>query len=712
MASNVEREVRTTFTVVDKASAAAAHLTRTMNAAGGAASAASAASARFAASQRVTMSVVERTYRQPIGAAKNLVAANHGVGASFMRLASMGGEAISAIGAGLSTLLSPLSMVGVALAGLGLGFAALKVSELGNSFEKTHIQIAGFLVGLGIVNEFDKSMVHAEAVIEKIRIAAAKLPGSADEYIQVFRAGLGALQGAVGGTLDKMTAFSNRYTAITKTLGVDAPQAGRDLNLMLQADQGRAGGNVRSFQAILPIIRKLEGQAGITARSFNEMTAPERADLLAKAMDRLQPMLDRAETSYDAMKGALISNIEYLTRLGTAPVFDAMKTSLGAINDSLLDSDGHLQSIGTRVVNVGRMISEALVSGVSSGINIIGVFGTKLQEVAAMPGVQKILGTVGSVASQAVSGIASMADKSGAGGVAAGGLAALGAATGPVALVAVVIGELVSNGQLFSDILSQMAAYGGAMLEPLAQIGNAVFTVATLIGDVLGNALGGFMSMIFAVAEPVGIFIGHVIEVSRVFLVMLRPALNQIWKAAGNLFRAIGEFLNPVIRILAVTAYKLYEVFLKMLLPVFNVASNIFTALINVISDFIAWLGSILKVVADKTEKSGGISMQSAFSGLQTSSSDGPSWLEKLMARIDAPAINVPATDAGSLTVPKARGGGGRAVMDFRYSRFDITQKFEEGMNPDQIAVAFANDLGKLGEQRLESGFSPIFGVR
>jgi hypothetical protein len=46
---------------------------------------------------------------------------------------------------------------------------------------------------------------------------------------------------------------------------------------------------------------------------------------------------------------------------------------------------------------------------------------------------------------------------------------------------------------------------------------------------------------------------------------------------------------------------------------------------------------------------------------------------------------------------------------DFRGSKFDITQKFAEGFDPDRIAVAFANDLAMMGERKLQSGFSPIY---
>jgi len=49
---------------------------------------------------------------------------------------------------------------------------------------------------------------------------------------------------------------------------------------------------------------------------------------------------------------------------------------------------------------------------------------------------------------------------------------------------------------------------------------------------------------------------------------------------------------------------------------------------------------------------------------------------------------------------------------DFRGSRFDITQKFSEGFDPDRIALAFSSDLAALGERKLQSGFTPAFALR
>jgi hypothetical protein len=43
------------------------------------------------------------------------------------------------------------------------------------------------------------------------------------------------------------------------------------------------------------------------------------------------------------------------------------------------------------------------------------------------------------------------------------------------------------------------------------------------------------------------------------------------------------------------------------------------------------------------------------------------------------------------------------ANQDFRYSRFDITQRFAEGFDPDRVASAFAEDIASLAENRVQS---------
>lgn len=58
---------------------------------------------------------------------------------------------------------------------------------------------------------------------------------------------------------------------------------------------------------------------------------------------------------------------------------------------------------------------------------------------------------------------------------------------------------------------------------------------------------------------------------------------------------------------------------------------------------------------------------------------------------------------------PKERAS---TINDFRFSKFDIRQEFAEGFDPDRIAVAFASDLAKLGEMRMQSAYAPLYAVQ
>jgi len=49
--------------------------------------------------------------------------------------------------------------------------------------------------------------------------------------------------------------------------------------------------------------------------------------------------------------------------------------------------------------------------------------------------------------------------------------------------------------------------------------------------------------------------------------------------------------------------------------------------------------------------------------------------------------------------------------MNFPNARFDITQNFAEGFDPDRIAVAFADDIAAMGEHKTMSGFTHPFAV-
>lgn len=67
---------------------------------------------------------------------------------------------------------------------------------------------------------------------------------------------------------------------------------------------------------------------------------------------------------------------------------------------------------------------------------------------------------------------------------------------------------------------------------------------------------------------------------------------------------------------------------------------------------------------------------------------------------------------APEVETKKAPGDRARNNTYFYNNRFDIKQEFAEGFDPDRIAVAFANDLGRLGELKLQGAYGQVGNVR
>jgi len=51
-------------------------------------------------------------------------------------------------------------------------------------------------------------------------------------------------------------------------------------------------------------------------------------------------------------------------------------------------------------------------------------------------------------------------------------------------------------------------------------------------------------------------------------------------------------------------------------------------------------------------------------------------------------------------------------VFNFPNAKFDITQKFAEGFDPDRVAAAMMSDIAAAGERRIQSLFGSPFAVR
>jgi hypothetical protein len=273
------------------------------------------------------------------------------VAKSMAKVKSGIGAASRALGPLKSGLGGVMAAAGAAGAALGIGLGVKGLVSLNSEFEDTQNQMAGFLFALGEAGDFNSALSMAADTMALIRKDSAVLPGEASDYIQIFKSGLPVVQRAIGGSIQEMTAFTNRFAAVTSTLGIDSQQAAMDLRRLLQLGRGGAGVDVRSFTELLPFLQKVEGQAGLTAEAFNAMSEVERGKVLLEALKQLDPMLDNASSSWTAISGTIKSTAGELFRLSGGSFFQALKPALSALNDIFMDAEGKPTKLGEEVVS-------------------------------------------------------------------------------------------------------------------------------------------------------------------------------------------------------------------------------------------------------------------------------------------------------------------------------------------------------------------------
>lgn len=630
---------------------------------------------------------------------------------------AMGVLARSASGAGqvLSNVLNVVNPLNLALGSLAAGGALAGIAHVASEFEDVQIRMAGTLQALHFVDDFERGMSNAAELTRRIHADAAALPGEASDYVAVFTQALPQISQSMSGSLDEMTRWSNRFTAISTSLGVESAQAGRDLMRMLQAGRGRAGQMVVTFNRLLPFIQGLEGHANLTAAAFNEMSQPERWAILDQAMAGLDDQLQASADSFSAIVGASETVIHNMTRWATGPLFDSMKSSLQRINALFIDIDGEATAFGESLIRIGTFLSTGFVSIFEYVVELMEDIARKwdgfMTGVFDSPIIQTLARIVDDLGGMTAGGAAGAAG----GGLAAAGFMAAGGPVGPALAAIAALGAGIANFLTRTEAVSEVLGIMGSIFRNVAVVVQPLvgfFNIfSRMMGDVIAGILPGFLRGVEAVTAVFFPMVAGMIGITNTILESVQPTLEAVWHHLGRLAQALLEIYAN-----ALTPFALGV--LEVALFLSNHLSPGFTDLLEGLRIFIEGLANFVSWISEMTGR-----MVESMAAENAARQGAPDWYHQARAAIlglasasdEAAAAQRGAEDGATApSIPRRPGGrgGGRVVQDFRYSRFEIEQKFEEGFDPDRIAVAFAQDIGSLGENRLQSGFEPVFGIR
>ncbi len=570
------------------------------------------------------------------------------------------------------------------------------IAEIHQGNEDMRNTMAGTFAALGIASDFDDGAAQAVGALTSINAAAAALPGEASEYITVFRSGISSLASAFDNSVEHMTAFSNRFTAVGRSLGIDAEQIGRDMNLMLREGQGGAGADVATFQRMLPFInayRRGVGQATVTAHSFNAMQQNVRKTLLQSALTTggLNDMVTRAGNTYSALSGEFTSHISTIKTAITAPFFEALKQSMKAMNSLMTRYEGTIKSVGSRIASFMTLTAGKFTQSLTPLFRDGGPLDNAMV---------RLTDRAKLVWSDISHGGGSQHMALGAGATAAG--AAMG---GPVmALLIAGIGSFLTHTEAVGQVMTSMVGVvDGLMLsfygistivgELGASIGNGLALVLPAIAEVLSQAVQGF-----------SVFLGYVSALVGMLQEDLGPGIMQVVGGLTSLFRGVADFVGPAMEFFGIALLMIWRKIRDDVMPVFTWLTRGITELMDGIGYLLSMLGRELRAAN--------------ASGRREVGMDDNDPISRALARLAAPsaqaAIGAAAGAAAARTPPRtpAARGGNHTHNDFRGSNFDITQKFAEGFDPDRIAAGFISDLEAAAVNRTQGYLEPTFSSR
>lgn len=554
-------------------------------------------------------------------------------------------------------------MVPAIQAGIGVAFAAFSTNALvgvNSGFEQMQLKMAQTLRFIGVsTGDFSGALDDAAVMIARIESSAARLPGEAADY-SLAMAQAGAHVNRAVGDFDRSYSLIEKMTAVGISIGHNGAETAMLLERALDSQRGLLDQGSMYAQSLVNAMRSLPGHAHMTVTEFNKLKLEKRVEIMEQVVGQYDAMIAAAGNTWDSISGAAMSTLKTVARLSSASMFDGVKDAVSTITLAFQDSDGNLTHMAKTVIELGNLIGGWVGAGL-----------------------EKLGGAVAWVGERALAVVQSLD-------------------TNPFFLA---IDRLYSGAaDIFSNAESTVGPIVGVFSKVIEILGYFATTVLPPVAD-----------LFLAVLEPAWQFAQAVVSTTSALLDELAPGFEIIAEVVGSAAAKIAEYLTPIIGFVGDAFILLYEVTADALVPVFYTLVDAIQWAADNIRDIIsafapAGVAAVHNLETyERLRDSGQLGSEETRERSQRMREGLADFLARITATTETRDLSSSSTT--TRTPPGARGGG-RTVQDFRYSRFEIQQKFEEGFDPDRIAVAFASDVGRLGEQRLQSGFEPLFGVR
>lgn len=262
-------------------------------------------------------------------------------------------------------------------------------------------------------------------------------------------------------------------------------------------------------------------------------------------------------------------------------------------------------------------------------------------------------------------------------------------------------------GRLGKSMAGMVFKAGTASSTPILTIMSFFKSLGgSLLG--IGSFLLGVVKVVLSVAGRLGIVGAIVMVIYGAFRAIrdnvlgIRTYFSELWDRILLRFHGISIALQPLFSIFNVFSSNgvVGNFFSRIMVGLFHGLGSVVEGILSMVHTLIRVLAII---------KEDGLDALSRPVLLWKTAANAAKADMAIAARMERERkARDAAQDAVKRQIPTTRDR--QPNFDFRGSRFDIKQAFSD-MDPDRIAVAFANDLAGLGERKVQSSFAPLWSV-
>lgn len=214
-------------------------------------------------------------------------------------------------------------------------------------------------------------------------------------------------------------------------------------------------------------------------------------------------------------------------------------------------------------------------------------------------------------------------------------------------------------------------------------------------GAAMFESVGGpLVRVLGSVAGKAGL-IGVVITAVIAAFELLRKNVFGVRDWFITMFKNIGSvFAEAFHKIVAV-----FEKLMEAVKPIAAVLGGALLISLRMFGFWVEWMGHVLNVVMD--------AIVAVINAVIWALNKLP-WVK--ISRIDLDSKKEAAKR--SVERPDAEGKGSQIYQDFRGSKFEIENNFPASVDGGRVAVAFGDEMARLGERRVDSGLRPLYSYR